>query len=85
VEADEDVVVAFWSPTNEASMEVTNKLENLDLEEKGVKLVKIDSYKNTRITNRYDIEEIPSLLKLRDGEVIERLETPELNEVEEIL
>jgi thioredoxin reductase (NADPH) len=85
VEADEDVVVAFWSPTNEASMEVTNKLENLDLEEKGVKLVKIDSYKNTRITNRYDIEEIPSLLKLRDGEVIERLETPDLDEVEEIL
>ncbi len=85
LEAEEDVVVAFWSPTNEDSMEVTNELESINLEDKGVKLVKIDTYKNMRISNRYDITEVPSLLKISDGEVVDRLEAPQLDEVEEIL
>ncbi|GAB6099240.1 FAD-dependent oxidoreductase [Halanaerocella petrolearia] len=85
IETDKDVLVAFWSPTNELSMEMTNKLENLDLEDKGIKLVKIDTYKNRRISNRYDVTEIPTLIKLRDGEVLEKLIQPTESEVEQLV
>ncbi|ADL13756.1 thioredoxin-disulfide reductase [Acetohalobium arabaticum] len=82
LEADEDVLVAFWSPTNEESMDMTNKLENMDLD---AKLVKIDTYKNMRISNRYEVTEIPTLLKLQDGEVVEKLIQPTVDELEEII
>ncbi|MGM0369495.1 MAG: thioredoxin-disulfide reductase [Bacillota bacterium] len=85
LEADQDVLVAFWSPTIEESMEMTNKLENMDLDSKDIKLVKIDSYKNTRITDRYDVTEVPSLLKLQDGEVVDKLVQPNEEEIEELV
>ena len=85
LEADKDVLVAFWSPTNESSLEMTNKLENFDLDAKGIKLVKIDTYKNTRISNRYDVTEVPTLIKLEDGEVTEKLAQPSEDEIEDIL
>ncbi|GAB6137198.1 thioredoxin-disulfide reductase [Halanaerobaculum tunisiense] len=83
--AKEDVLVAFWSPTNEASLEMTGKLENIDLEAEGVKLVKIDTYKNTRISNRYDVTEVPTLLKIQDGEVVAKIAQPTETEIEEII
>ncbi|ADL13761.1 thioredoxin-disulfide reductase [Acetohalobium arabaticum] len=85
VEAEEDVLVAFWSPTNDESMEMTNKLENMDLEAQGAKLVKIDTYKNTRISNRYDVTEVPTLLKLQDGEVTDKIAQPTESEIEELV
>ncbi|MCK8827849.1 thioredoxin-disulfide reductase [Natroniella acetigena] len=85
LEAEEDVLVAFWSPTNEDSLEMINKLEAMDLADRGVKLVKIDTYKNTLISERYEVEEIPTVLKIKDGEVVDNLVCPSLTEVEEIL
>ncbi|AGB42076.1 thioredoxin-disulfide reductase [Halobacteroides halobius DSM 5150] len=85
LEAEEDVLVAFWSPTNEESLKMTGKLENMDLEAKGVKLVKIDTYKNTRISNRYDVTEVPTLLKIEDGEVAEKITQPTETEIEELI
>ncbi|MBM7625155.1 FAD-dependent oxidoreductase, partial [Sporohalobacter salinus] len=82
LEAQKDVLVAFWSPTNEESIEMTNKLENIDLD---AKLVKIDTYKNTRISNRYDITEIPTLIKLQDGKVVDKIVKPIESEIKELI
>jgi thioredoxin reductase (NADPH) len=85
LEADQDVLVAFWSPTNDASLEMTNKLEELDLAAAGVKLVTIDTYKNTRISNRYDVTEVPTLIKLQDGDVVAKIAKPDQSALEELI
>jgi thioredoxin reductase (NADPH) len=74
VEVDKPVMVAFWSPTSEESigaMSVIEKAEN-SLDGK-VKLVKIDMYRNQRISNRYEISEIPTVAVFNKGEVVARL------------
>ncbi|AZR72881.1 thioredoxin-disulfide reductase [Anoxybacter fermentans] len=72
--ADKPVLVIFWSPTVESTFDTINMLENLGLEEKNVKLVKIDTYKNRLIADRYEIKNIPTLLYFVDGELKNRLE-----------
>jgi thioredoxin reductase (NADPH) len=85
LESDKTVLVAFWSPTNEESIELTNELVNIDFKSKGVKLVKIDTYKNTRVSERYNITEVPTVLKIEAGEVVKKLVTPSPDEIKEIL
>ncbi|KXS41836.1 MAG: thioredoxin reductase (NADPH) [Candidatus Frackibacter sp. T328-2] len=82
LEAEETVLVAFWSPTNEESLEVINRLEKIDLD---AKLVKIDTYKNTLISERYDVNEIPTVLKIEEGEVVDRVVNPKLQEINEFI
>lgn len=85
VEADKPALVAFWSVTDQESMDVVSELENMELEAKGYKFLKIDTYKNRLISGRYDIEEIPTVLKLKDGKVASKLVKPEKEEIEAIL
>ena len=84
VNSDKPAVVVFWSVTDQKSMDIVSKLENMELEAKGYKFLKIDTYKNRLISNRYDIEEIPTVLKLKDGKVAERLVNPAEKELEKI-
>jgi thioredoxin reductase (NADPH) len=69
---EKDVLVAFWNPINQASINVLQNLETANLDTEKVKLVKMDIYKNTIISERYSVTEIPTVLKFRKGEVIER-------------
>ena len=85
VNSDKPAVVVFWSVTDQKSMNIVSKLENMELEDKGYKFLKIDTYKNRLISNRYDIEEIPTILKLEDGKVASKLVKPEKEEIEAIL
>ncbi|KXS48178.1 thioredoxin-disulfide reductase [Halanaerobium congolense] len=84
VNSDKPAVVVFWSVTDQKSMNIVSKLENMELEDKGYKFLKIDTYKNRLISNRYDIEEIPTVLKLKDGQVAERLVDPAEKELKKI-
>jgi len=85
VNADKPTLVAFWSVTDQESMDVVSKLENMELEDKGYKFLKIDTYKNRLISGRYDIEEIPTILKLKDGKIASKLVKPEKEEIEAII
>src|SRR6056297_263216 len=85
VEADKPVLVAFWSVTNQNSMDMITKLESMGLEDKDYRFVKIDTYKNRLISNRYDIEEIPTVIKLIEGEVEERLVALSVEELQEFI
>jgi len=79
------VLVAFWSVTNQNSMDMITELESMGLEDKDYRFVKIDTYKNRLISNRYDIEEIPTVIKLIEGEVEERLVDLSVEELQEII
>ena len=46
VNSDKPAVVVFWSVTDQKSMNIVSKLENMELEDKGYKFLKIDTYKN---------------------------------------
>src|SRR6056297_3303378 len=85
VNADRPAVVVFWSVTDQNSMDMVSELENMELEDKGYKFLKIDTYKNRLISGRYDIEEIPTILKLEDGKVASKLVKPEKEEIEAII
>ncbi|MFW5856161.1 MAG: FAD-dependent oxidoreductase, partial [Bacillota bacterium] len=85
IHSDKPVIVAFWSPTHEESIDKIGELEDMNLENKGYKMVKIDTYKNKLITDRYNVSEIPTVIKIEDGEVMERLVSPDIDEIKEIL
>jgi len=73
--AKEPVLVAFWAPQNEASIEAVSQLEKAVSETKGqVKLVKIDTYRNQRVAKRYGVTEIPTVVIFKQGEVIDRID-----------
>lgn len=74
LDVDRPVAVIFWSPAVESTFETVSMLENLGLEEKNIKLVKIDTYKNGLIAGRYEIKNIPTLLLFKGGEVVGRTE-----------
>jgi thioredoxin reductase (NADPH) len=85
LKSDNPVVVAFWSVTDQDSMDMISELEGMGLEDKDYRFVKIDTYKNRLISNRYDIEKIPTVIKLVDGEVEEKLVDPSVEELQEII
>lgn len=68
------VLVCFWSPTVKSTFETINMLENIGLDEKNVKLVKIDTYKNRLIADRYQVNAVPTLLYFVNGELKGRTE-----------
>ncbi len=85
VNSDKPAFVAFWSVTDQDSMDLVSELEAMELEDKGYKFLKIDTYKNRLISDRYDIEEIPTVLKLESGEVSSKLVNPAKKEIMEII
>lgn len=85
LKSDNPVIVAFWSVTDQDSMDMISELEGMDLEDKDYRFVKIDTYKNRLISDRYNIEDIPTVIKLVDGEVEEKLVDPSVESLEEII
>jgi thioredoxin reductase (NADPH) len=85
VNSDKPAFVAFWSVTDQDSMDLVSELEAMELEDKGYKFLKIDTYKNRLISDRYDIEEIPTVLKLESGKVSSKLVNPDKKEIVEII
>ncbi|RAK11764.1 thioredoxin reductase (NADPH) [Halanaerobium saccharolyticum] len=85
VNSDKPALVAFWSVTDQESMDLISQLEGMELEDKGYKFIKIDTYKNRLISDRYDVEEIPTLLKIESGEVASKLVKPEKEKIKELI
>src|SRR6056297_1443699 len=85
LKSDNPVIVAFWSVTDQDSMDMISKLEGMGLENKDYRFVKIDTYKNRLISDRYNIEDIPTVIKLVDGEVEEKLVETSIANLEEII
>jgi thioredoxin reductase (NADPH) len=77
--ADKPVLLAFWSPSDEKSIDFIEILEK-DIVPKcdGVNLVKIDYSRKKGIARKYDIIETPALLLLDQGQVIKKFLAAEL-------
>lgn len=74
LDAQEPVLVAFWAPQIEKSIEAVSQLEKMVSEAKDkVKLVKIDTYRNQRVAKRYDVTEIPSVVIFHQGKMIDKI------------
>jgi len=79
LEAEGPVLVGFWSPADNKSMEKLKDMEEGVAAFSGkAALVKIDTYRNQRVARRYDVEEIPQGLFFLDGEVKKRLKADEI-------
>ena len=67
-------MVAFWAPQNEDSIGAVSTLEKIASNKEGkVKLVKIDTYRNQRVAQRYDVKIIPSVLFFQNGQLLDRI------------
>ncbi len=78
---DGDILVVFWSPVNSDSVALTTELE-AKLNDSDIKLVKIDGYKNNLISRRYNIKKMPTVVKIKGGKEIDRIENPSsLNDI----
>lgn len=75
--AEQPVLVAFWAPQVEESIEVLAELEKwLEDIGKNFKLVKIDTYRNQRLVKRYAIDKIPTVLLFYQGEMLAKVRGP---------
>jgi thioredoxin reductase (NADPH) len=70
LKAEKPVAVVFWSPINKDSMELLTKLEAAENE--SYKLVKIDAYKDSMLAERYDVKELPAVLKFESGKLVKK-------------
>ena len=75
LEAEGDRLVAFWNPLDKNSLELMSHIEAL-AEEKEARLVTIDTYKSRNIADRYEITDIPTVIRFKDGEPQARVVTP---------
>ncbi len=73
LEANKPVLVLFWSPQNEKSIEAVALLEQKLDSYSNLSLVKIDRYRNDLVASRYNMEDIPSLLLFNKGDLVGRL------------
>jgi thioredoxin reductase (NADPH) len=70
----EPVMVAFWSPTSQASLDFLPRVEGVAAAREGkLNLVKIDIYKNQRVAGRYGIVEAPTMAFFRGGQLVEKV------------
>lgn len=77
LEPEVPVMVAFWSPTSQASLDFLPAVERIARERKGqMEFVKIDIYKNQRVAKRYGIDTAPTIAFFRSGELIEKAPWP---------
>ncbi|WP_263078017.1 FAD-dependent oxidoreductase [Endozoicomonas sp. Mp262] len=83
LEAESDRLVMFWNPLDKTSLELMTALEAL-AKEKDVKLVTIDTYKSRNIADRYEVKEIPTVIRFRDGEPQKRLDAPAAGKLESL-
>jgi thioredoxin reductase (NADPH) len=73
LEADGLVMVAFWAPQDEASIEAISMLDRIAGQYDNVHLVKMDTYRNQRVARRYGVKEIPTVLFFKNGAEIARI------------
>ncbi len=70
----EPVMVAFWSPTSQASLDFLPAVERIAEQRVGkLSLVKIDIYKNQRVAGRYGVTEAPTTAFFRGGQLVEKV------------
>ncbi len=69
------VAVTFWSPMVQKAVEMSPLIETtLGQFSDQLKLVKMDTYRNQRVAQRYGVSKNPTILFFKNGEVVASLE-----------
>jgi len=77
LDPEEPVMVAFWSPTSQASLDFLPVVERVAAAREGkLNLVKIDIYKNQRVAGRYGVAEAPTMAFFKGGQLVEKVCRP---------
>ncbi|MBI9031425.1 thioredoxin-disulfide reductase [bacterium] len=79
------VLVAFWSPIDSNSMEAMSELEKMHSAQTSTKLVKIDAYINQRIASKYGVSNIPTILRIENGEITKIVTSNNMNDLNKII
>ncbi len=75
LDAEKPVLLAFWAPQVEESIEAIGVLENTLKDYEGkVELAKLDTYRNKKTSATYDVETIPTVILFDKGEVKGRVD-----------
>lgn len=73
--AEKPVLAVFWSPLQSDSVALMPKIEQFAMDI-GCKSVPVDSYKNRRLADRYNVKTLPTVVRLDKGKETYRLEKP---------
>ena len=65
-------LIYLWSPVDEKSRELLQIIEGVEKEVEGVKVNKIDVYKNASLASRLGTVEYPSIVYTKNGEIYGR-------------
>jgi len=74
LEAGGRVLLTFWAPQSQQSIEALGRIDRAVHGESGVSLAKLDSYRNKKTAALYQVKQIPTVLLFEDGRVLSRLE-----------
>lgn len=68
------VAVFFWSPMHKLSLDLVPLVEDFAAEhENKMKLIKVDTYRNQRVSRRYGVTDIPGVVLFDGGEPVARI------------
>lgn len=77
LEAESPVMVCFWSPASQESLDFMPSVEKIAEAWAGaLNFVKIDLYKNQRVANRYGIAGAPTMVFFHNGQIVRKVEWP---------
>ncbi|WP_036798973.1 thioredoxin-disulfide reductase [Photobacterium marinum] len=75
-------MVAFWNPLSKESLDVINELEGHCKEHPEQRVVTIDTYKSQNIANRFNVKEVPVVIRFDAGQEAKRVDVKDIAELE---
>ena len=84
LEAEGDVAVMFWNPLDQDGIALMPELEKF-CKEQDLPLVTIDTYKSQNISGRYNVEDIPTVVRFSKGQEVKRVSRPAAEELNQLL
>ena len=83
LEADKDVAVLFWNPLDQDGIALMPELEKFCTGQ-NLPLVTIDTYKSQNISGRYNVGDIPTVVRFSKGKETKRVVRPAAEELNQL-
>jgi len=76
----EEVDALFYSSIDEAQVKISGEIDKFS-EEKGKKIAIIDGYRNSKMAEKLGIKEMPTLVKLKKGNVAQKIKAESISDI----
>ena len=84
LEADSEVAVMFWNPLDQTGIALMPEVDKFCSEQE-LPLVTIDTYKSQNIAARYNIEQVPTIVRFSHGQEVKRVVAPAAEQLNQLL